>query len=178
MTVSRYHWLLVALHWLLAFFIIVSLAMGSLVLESLSNADPAKIDALRGHMTGGFIILALMTVRLVVRSVTAHPPPAPTGMAWADAIAPWTHLALYFLVFVMVVSGVLMSLMAGLPGIVFGGNGEPLPETFDVYWPRAVHGVAAKLLIALAALHIAAALYHQFVKGDGLFRRMWFGRRT
>jgi cytochrome b561 len=25
--------------------------------------------------------------------------------------------------------------------------------------------------------HITAALYHQFVLKDGLFRRMWFGER-
>jgi cytochrome b561 len=178
MSVTRYHWLLVALHWVLAFFIIVSLYMGTMVLEDMPNSDPAKIDALRGHMIGGVVILALMVVRLLVRMMTAHPPAAPTGMALADAIAPWTHRALYLLVFVMVISGFATSLMAGLPDIVFGGSGQPLPADFFQFWPRIVHGITAGLLMALVALHIAAAIYHQFVKGDGLFRRMWFGRRT
>ena len=35
----------------------------------------------------------------------------------------------------------------------------------------------AKLLMALIALHLAAALYHQFVLKDGLLARMWFGKR-
>jgi cytochrome b561 len=178
MSVNRYHGVLVALHWLLGLMILVGLFMGTFALEPVPNSDPAKVDGLRGHMINGMLIGGLMILRLIVRVRTSHPPAAPTGMAWADTIAPWTHWALYALVFVMVASGFAMSLMAGLPGIVFGGNGQPLPETFDVFWPRAIHGIAAKLLIALVVLHVAAALYHQFVKGDGLFRRMWFGRRV
>jgi cytochrome b561 len=40
------------------------------------------------------------------------------------------------------------------------------------------HAVLAALLTILIAAHIAAALYHQFVLKDGLFRRIWFGERT
>jgi cytochrome b561 len=40
------------------------------------------------------------------------------------------------------------------------------------------HAVLATLLAILIAVHVAAALYHQFVLQDGLFRRMWFGERT
>lgn len=176
-TVTRYHWLLVALHWLAAIAIVVMLFLGSFVLEEIPNSDPAKIDALRGHMIGGMVVLALMLIRLVVRFSTAHPPKTSTGMAWADALAPWTHGALYLLAFVMVGSGFTTSLMAGLPAIVFGGSGDPLPPTFFAYWPRVVHGIAANLLIALIILHVVAAFYHQFARRDGLFSRMWFGRR-
>jgi len=34
------------------------------------------------------------------------------------------------------------------------------------------HGFVADLLLALIVLHVAAALYHQFVKGDELLWRM------
>ena len=30
-------------------------------------------------------------------------------------------------------------------------------------------------MIVLLALHIGAAFFHQFVKRDNLFARMWFG---
>ncbi|MBM3529390.1 MAG: hypothetical protein FJX62_14970 [Alphaproteobacteria bacterium] len=33
-----------------------------------------------------------------------------------------------------------------------------------------------RVLVALLALHVGAALYHHFVRRDGLLRRMWFGK--
>ena len=53
----------------------------------------------------------------------------------------------------------------------------PLPPTFDGSWRRVLHAVAAKLLMALIVLHVAAALWHHAVWRDGLLRRMGFGRR-
>jgi cytochrome b561 len=41
---------------------------------------------------------------------------------------------------------------------------------------RVVHAVAAKWLMALIVLHVAAALWHQVVRRDGLLRRMGFDR--
>jgi len=42
---------------------------------------------------------------------------------------------------------------------------------------HAAHGYIAKLLVGLIVLHASAALYHQFVRKDGLLARMSFGRR-
>ena len=173
---ARYHTALVALHWLLALLLIVALSMGTFALKTVPNSSPDKIDALRGHMIAGGLILLLTLVRLAVRLKTAHPAPASTGYALLDRLAPATHWALYGLVLLMAGSGVAMSVLAGLPGIVFGGVGS-LPVNFDALPPRAVHGIVAKLLMLFIAMHIAAALYHQFVRRDGLLARMGFGRR-
>ena len=35
----------------------------------------------------------------------------------------------------------------------------------------------ATILAGFIVLHVLAALYHQFVMKDGLFRRIFFGRR-
>jgi cytochrome b561 len=61
--------------------------------------------------------------------------------------------------------------------IVFGDSGTALPPSFLIYPPRIAHGYIATALAALIALHIVAALYHQFILRDGVFRRIWFGRR-
>ena len=66
--------------------------------------------------------------------------------------------------------------MAGLPGIVFLGNGEPLPADFWAYAPRYAHAVLTKLLGFLILAHVAAALWHQFGFKDRLMARMWFGK--
>ncbi len=41
----------------------------------------------------------------------------------------------------------------------------------------AFHGLSWTLLLLLIVLHVAAALYHQFLRKDNLLGRMWFGRR-
>jgi cytochrome b561 len=41
----------------------------------------------------------------------------------------------------------------------------------------AFHGLSWSLLLLLLLVHVGAALYHQFLRRDGLFARMWFGRR-
>jgi cytochrome b561 len=79
----------------------------------------------------------------------------------------------------MVGTGYATAIRAGLNRIVFQGSGEPLPESFAVYPTFIVHGYIALALAGFIVLHVlAAALYHQFVRRDRLFRRMWFGRRT
>lgn len=173
---SQYHPALVSLHWLLAFMIVFFLATGMFSMKEIPNSSPDKNFALRVHMIAGGLILLLMLVRFVVRFRTPRPEPATTGNAFLDKIAVVTHYGLYLLVILMAGSGVATSVQAGLPAIVFGGSGAPLPESFALYPPRAAHGVIAKLLLALAALHILAALYHQFVRRDGLLARMWFRR--
>ena len=41
----------------------------------------------------------------------------------------------------------------------------------------AFHGLSWTILLLLVLLHAGAALYHQFLRRDGLLGRMWFGPR-
>ncbi len=176
MTPLKYHRALVALHWLLALLLIVALVMGTFALKTVPNSSPDKIDALAGHMIAGGLIFVLTLLRIVVRLKTAHPAPASTGNALLDRLAPGIHWGLYALVLLMAGSGIAMSVLAGLPAIVFNGVGS-LPVNFDALPPRAAHGILANLLMIAIALHVAAALFHQFVRKDGLLSRMSFGRK-
>lgn len=171
----RYHPALVTLHWLLALFLIGALIAGRFVLTPQDNADPAKLISFTLHMGLGLTILALMLLRLGVRLATAHPPRVETGMALPDRLAPLIHWALYVVAIAMAVSGVVMSRQTGLPDAVFGDG--PMPADFAGIPARAAHGALSLLLMALIALHVAAALWHQFIRGDGLMARMWFGPR-
>jgi cytochrome b561 len=126
-------------------------------------------------MVFGGLILVLTLIRLVVRLRTEHPAPVVTGMAFADRLAPLVHWGLYALVIVMAASGIGISILAGLPDIVFGGQGA-LPADFKNFPPRLVHGIVAKLLMLAIALHVGAALFHQLVRKDRLLSRMGFGK--
>ena len=176
--VLRYHPLLVALHWLLAILIIAALVVGYFLLAPMPNSSPEKIRILMVHMSVGMLILALMIIRFVVRMLTSRPQPATTGYPMLDRLAPVTHYGFYLLILLMVGSGYTTAILAGLNRIVFQKSGEPLPPDFDVYPSFIAHGVIAALLAAFITLHVLAAFYHQFVRKDGLFRRMFFGRRT
>lgn len=174
--VTRYHPALVALHWALAVLILFDLGIASLVLVHIPNDAPMKIEGLRSHMIGGLLILTFMLVRLAIRTGTAKPAEAPTGSAFLDGVAWWSHRLLYVTVFGMIASGLIMGLQAHVPDVVFFGRGH-LPADFWVYPLRSVHYVLSRLLMALIGLHICGALYHVIVRRDRLFHRMWFGHR-
>lgn len=176
MAPTRYHRSLVALHWVLALLIIMMLVFGTFLTGATPNSDPEKLNHLRGHMTIGTLILVLMVLRVVVRRCTPVPPEVSSNSAALNRLAKAVHVALYVLVFVMLASGIGMAVLADLPAVVFQGVGT-LPVDFSHLPPRAVHGLAATLLAALVALHIAAALYHHFIKKDGLLSRMGWGKR-
>ncbi|MCC6008115.1 MAG: cytochrome b [Rhodobacteraceae bacterium] len=173
----RYHPALVALHWLLALMIVGALAAGTFILVPTANDDPSKLFSLRMHMGLGLAILALMVLRLAVRVFTRSPPAVETDLPSVNVAARVMHVALYLGAFAMALSGVALARAAGLPEIVFGGSGAPLPEDFHAFAPRAVHGALATVLMVLVAVHVLAALWHQFVRRDGLMARMWFGAR-
>jgi cytochrome b561 len=174
--VTRYHPLLVALHWLLAALIIADLTIGTVVLVHIPNDTPKKIEGLRAHMTGGLAILALMALRLGVRVRSDKPADAPTGSAILDRIAWLSHRLLYVAVFGMIASGLVMALQSHAFQVVFQHQGR-LPASFWAFPVRGLHFAFAKLLMALIALHFAGALYHTFARRDRLLARMWFGRR-
>ena len=174
---KRYHPILVTLHWLLAALTIGGLVMGGQVLAKTPNADPAKMLSLQMHMSIGMVILVLMVLRLVVRFVTKKPPHADIGNAVLNKGAIAAHYALYAAVIAMGASGVAIANAAGLPDIVFFGSGDPLPIDFGDIAPRAAHGVLSIVLMLVIAGHVLAALYHQYVRKDSLFSRMWYGDR-
>ncbi|MEO0498687.1 MAG: cytochrome b/b6 domain-containing protein [Pseudomonadota bacterium] len=175
---QKYHPLLAALHWLMALMILMALAAGGLLLANMPPDSPDKVQGLAGHMVVGMAIGVLLILRLLTRLRSTHPPDAKTGNDLLDRLGRWTHWGFYLLIAGMVLSGLTTALGLGLFPIVYGGTSETLPPEFATFAPRVAHGIVSKLLAALIALHIAAALYHQFVLKDGLLRRMWFGKRS
>src|SRR5229473_2772378 len=149
-----------------------------LLLAPMPNIDPQKISVLLVHMSLGMLILGLTVIRLIVRLATAKPADATTGYAALDRAARLAHYAFYLLVVLMAGTGLATAILAGLNRSVFQKTGEALPASFDAYPTFTAHAYLALLLAGLIAVHVMAALYHQFGRGDQLLRRMWFGRRV
>ena len=155
--------------------IIGLLCLGFFVLANMPNSDPKKLDILVWHMSGGMLVFVLMILRPIIRRWSARPATAVTGSPLLDRLASMAHIGFYVIVFLMIATGWTTGwLISG----VFQPDGGSLPETFRrvslVPGPCGACNAAGRLI----AVHVAAALYHQFVLKDGLFRRMWFGKRT
>ncbi|MEL7343936.1 MAG: cytochrome b/b6 domain-containing protein [Pseudomonadota bacterium] len=174
---TRYHPLLVALHWLMALMILMALAAGGLFLANMPADSPDKVQGLGGHMAFGMAIGVLLVIRLATRLASQKPPHAATGNGVLDRLGRWTHWAFYVLIAGMVLTGLAMAFGAGLFEIVYGGAAQTLPPELADLPQRAAHGVIATALVALIALHLVAAIYHQLVLKDRLLGRMWFGKR-
>ena len=173
---SRYHPLLVVLHWGLAIFILAALGLGSFKMAPLPNTDPMKSEALRAHMTGGLIILGLMVLRLITRRATLHPPAASAGTPVLDRLARLSHGSLYLVVITMALSGLAMALQTGILRLIVGAH-PGIPPDFWLFPVRSVHYLISRLLVGLITLHLAGAVFHTFIRRDGLLRRMALGRR-
>jgi cytochrome b561 len=75
----------------------------------------------------------------------------------------------------MVASGVGLALQSGATEAVFFGGS--FTEDFKVFTLRKIHGLLSRVAMGLIAVHILAALYHQFVLKDNLLARMSLTRR-
>ncbi|MTI16201.1 cytochrome b [Rhodobacteraceae bacterium RKSG542] len=173
---TRYHPLLVALHWIVAIMIFMALVVGGPMLAEISNSNPDKPGMMAGHMVFGAAVGALILVRLVTRFTTRKPPKADTGNKTLNLAGQAAHWGIYFLMLAMVASGIGLALSADLFAIAFGGVGT-LPADLTIYPARIAHGVIGSLLLAMIVLHVLGWAYHQFVLKDRLFSRMWFGKR-
>jgi cytochrome b561 len=171
---SRYHPMLVGLHWLLAIMIVGLLCLGFFVLAPMTHTDPRKIHILIWHASGGMIVLVLMIVRLIIRLRSARPVAATIGVPMLDRLASAAHYGLYVIIFLMIASGWLTGFLIS---DVFAHPGALLPADFNVVPTFRIHAALAVILTTVLAAHVAAALYHQVSLRDGLFSRMWFGRR-
>jgi cytochrome b561 len=170
---DRYGAVAVSIHWLSAILILALLGSGFQAANAMDSA--AKAVFLRVHIPVAITVLVLTIVRIVWWwRFDVKPLPVEGSPSWQERIAGWVHVAFYIIVLGMVASGIGMMILSGAAPAVFGAPGAVLPDFTD-YPPRVPHGLGARLLIALLVFHAGAALYHHFIRGDGLLRRMWYG---
>ena len=171
-TTTQYGTVAVTIHWLSALFILA--LMGSGFRAGSLTDSVAKASVLSVHVPLGIIILLLTLVRVAWWAFADKKPPHVKGEpAWQTTSAKAVHGLFYIVIFGMAASGVGMMVLSGAGNILFGGVDAPLPDLWD-YAPRIPHGIGARVMVALLVLHIGAALFHHFIKKDGLMRRMWY----
>jgi cytochrome b561 len=175
----RYTRVAMALHWILAFAIIGNLCVGLYMTEL--SMSPQRLKLYNWHKWAGVMILLLSALRLLWR-ITHRPPPLPHSVAaWQARASKGVHILLYALFFAVPLSGWAYSSATGFPIVLFGAL--PLPdfvaknrELAEAIKP--LHHWLAYGLAGTVALHVIAALKHQWIDRDQLLSRMWPFTRT
>ncbi len=167
-----------AFHWGMGLLIIGMLAYGWWM-----NHIPARPDRFFHrsiHADIGYVILFLLALRLVWRALHPAPPVPADTPVWERRLAHINQGLLYLVTFGVVMLGWAHS----------GANTRPYSSWFGLFnvpqftsADRAAarfyenwHIYMAYALLALIVLHTLAALYHQFIKRDGVLMRMVSGK--
>lgn len=164
------------LHWLMAAMILAMLFIGVGMVSSVS-ARHAVLIAI--HKPLGIAILVLVIVRLVVR-FSKRPPALPEDLpGWQRAAAHLSHWVLYALMIAMPLIGWAMLSAGGYPITLWGGVHLPalVPHSPALYAAlRNAHSLLAYVLFATVLMHVGAALFHLWVRRDGVFQAMARGK--
>ncbi|MEN8761071.1 MAG: cytochrome b [Thiogranum sp.] len=171
-THDRYGLISIALHWLVAA-AVMGLFMLGLWMVELGYFHPWYQRAPDIHRSIGVMLFAMMLVRVAWRYT--NPRPEALGSVSQRKAAAWMHGLMVVLMYLLVVSGYLISTADGRGIDVFGLFSVPasisgLQNQADI--AGEVHELLAFTLIALTILHALAALKHHFVDRDQTLKRM------
>lgn len=177
----RYTSVAIVLHWLLALAILGIFVLGVYMADL--PFSPSRLKLFNWHKWAGISILLLSVLRLLWR-VTHRPPALPAAIArampgWQTRAHHATHHLMYVLFFAVPLVGWAYSSAAGFPIVLFGQTALPDfvgPDKALAELIKPLHELFAWGLVGLAALHVAAALKHQWIDRDGLLLRMLPGR--
>lgn len=170
---ERYSRVARSLHWIIAALVLGNIA-GGMFNDSLSKLYEGITQL---HKSVGLTIIVLTICRIGWR-LTHKPPPLP------DSVPPFELVSAGF------VHGLFYTLLLLMPltGWIFVSAGKyPLSWFWLVDVPkfaltkadpivglaRSGHEIMGWTFLALATLHIAAALRHHFIVKDAVLRRMW-----
>jgi cytochrome b561 len=166
-----------ALHWTIVVLLIAQFIFAWTMPHIGRNTPVTTLISL--HFTFGVVILAVVIVRLGWRATHGEPVPLEGIPPWQTFGARVLHWLLYALLFVIPILGLLNTNWRGMPVVMFGLEMPKLlaNRAPGWGWTGDVHGLLANYaLLALVALHVAAGLYHYFVRRDGVLQRMLPGR--
>jgi cytochrome b561 len=189
-TKLRYGSVAMSFHWLIAVLVIVNLCLGFYAANMLDDNDLNYFPIIQLHKSIGLTVLVLSVLRLGWRLINPIPPlPSDFGPTMR-LLAHASHFLFYFFIIAVPLLGWMMvsASARGTPTIYFGLYQWPhIPWLAEL--PRAdkrafsglfheSHAILAYSALALAVVHIAAALWHQFIRRDTVLRRMLPGTKV
>ncbi|MGH6828295.1 MAG: cytochrome b [Rhizomicrobium sp.] len=171
-TIRGYDPVAKSLHWLIFLLLAAQYLIGSIM----PHIGGHTLDRswVAWHLSVGASILFFIVVRLLWRAF--HPVPGlQTEARWERIAARVIHWALYILVLVMTLLGWAAANAHGWSVHLFGLVSLPQIAPKGSRWGHEagdIHDVVLYVLLGVIVLHVAAALYHYFVKRDDVVARM------
>lgn len=172
--ISKYSKTAIALHWALAALIISNFVLASMAEDVARELRGAYMNP---HKAIGITILLLSVFRLYWR-IGHKPPPLPDAISgWQAKLGKLAHMLFYFLIVAVPLSGWIMSSAhPQAPPVSYFGLFEatlPIGKSESLAGVgHEVHEILTKPLFILIALHILAALKHQFADRLPFIQRM------
>ena len=171
---SQYGLVSVAIHWLVAVAVFALFGLG-LWMTGLTYYSEWYRTAPALHKSVGVVLFAVMLLRVLWRFLTAKPAPISSHSATVRMLSSLGHGLLYLGIFLVMISGYLISTAEGrgisvfdlfeIPALITG-----LPDQADL--AGEVHFYVAWGLVVFAGLHGLAALKHHFIDRDATLKRM------
>lgn len=165
------------LHWLTVALLVLQIPVGVYMVHrgnTLNLWDNLTGALYSSHKLVGVTILLLVLWRLLYRLSRGAPADEPTLEPWQRVVSHLNHWGLYLLLIVTPIAGYIgISLFPALDIFgLFSLPGLVAPDKEAAKTVFAVHGLLARLLLALIALHVGAALFHYFIRKDNVLGRM------
>jgi cytochrome b561 len=176
---QRYGVVVQAMHWSTVVLVVLAWVLGTFNDDLPRGA--ARDAGLFVHMSAGLLVMAILVLRLLWRALDVPPAPEKTAFGpWLDRASRLAHAVLYLLLIAVPAVGIAAQFARGRPLPLLGFGAIPSPWSADRTFAHSVtevHEVLANALLAVAAVHAAAALAHHWVLGDRTLARMLPGAR-
>ena len=160
------------IHWLMSILIMLDLVIAQKFGGDMELWD--RLESRVDHATAGMIVAFLFILRLILRYRYGAPSLPSTMPVWQTYMAKAGHYGLYFLMGLLIISGITTANFTTDPIIVFGlinlSSEVNNVEMFNLI--RGVHEFATNAIIALISIHILAAIYHHFIVKDDTTKNM------
>jgi cytochrome b561 len=171
-TAEAYGSLAKFLHWAIVLLIVPQYFLAEAADELPNGIE--KLQILNWHKSLGMLVLLLALARIGWK-VMNRGLPGPIGDPLQRKLAAAGHGLLYLLILAQPISGWAMSSAANYPVTLFGWFQFPalVAENHGLHESlEEVHEVLFYFMVAVAVVHILAALYHHFLLKDSVLRRM------
>jgi cytochrome b561 len=170
-TTETYGVLAKLLHWLIALMLVGMVIAGLTFTGMERGPDRTQISML--HKSMGLLVLLLMTLRLLWKVANPTPADPPGTPGWQSLAARLVHWGLYAAVFFQLTMGLLVAGQRPIPFFGLFEFGPLLAENEEQHELfEELHETGWIIIAALVGVHVLAALYHHFVKKDGVLKRM------